>query len=133
MPFLAWKFKWDNFDDFYTLCIALVLTIFFRAADRDDKCEFAYETLGTIEVQRGNLKKAIELFEKAIPLANTELEMGHLFGLRDAAIAQTTVSAKLGITLPGMMGWKTSQSPWNTIGIFSLPFPWENRIIYIHQ
>ena len=55
-------------------------------------------------MQRGNLKKAIELFEKAIPLANTELEMGHLFGLRDAAIAQTTVSAKLGITLPGMMG-----------------------------
>ena len=71
--------------------------------DRHNKCEFAYETLGTIEVQRGNLKKAIELFEKAIPLANTELEMGHLFGLRDAAIAQTTVSAKLGITLPGMM------------------------------
>ena len=77
---------------------------FCRAADKDDKCEFAYETLGTIEVQRGNLKKSIELFEKAIPLANTELEMGHLFGLRDAAIAQTTVSARLGITLPGMMG-----------------------------
>jgi len=75
-----------------------------QAADKDDKCEFAYETLGTIEVQRGNLKKSIELFEKAIPLANTELEMGHLFGLRDAAIAQTTVSARLGITLPGMMG-----------------------------
>jgi len=72
----------------------------------DDKCEFAYETLGTIEVQRGNLKRAIELFDKAIPLANTELEMGHLFGLRDAAQAQITVSTKLGITLPamGMMG-----------------------------
>ena len=27
------------------------------------------------QVQRGNLKKAIELFDKAIPLANTELEM----------------------------------------------------------
>jgi import receptor subunit TOM70 len=70
----------------------------------DDKCEFAYETLGTVEVQRGNLSKAVELFNKAIPLANTELEMGHLFGLRDAAMAQTTVSSKLGITLPGMMG-----------------------------
>ena len=82
-------------------------------------------------MQRGNLKKAIELFDKAIPLANTELEMvrieiqlywtwtlwvskpsysndlqGHLFGLRDAAMAQITVSAKLGISLPpmGMMG-----------------------------
>ena len=30
----------------------------------DEKCEFAYETLGTIEVQRGNLKRAIELFDK---------------------------------------------------------------------
>ena len=75
----------------------------FRALDVDDKCEFAYETLGTIEVQRGNLSKAIELFEKAIPLANTELEMGHLFGLRDAATAQTTVSTRLGLNMPGMM------------------------------
>ena len=30
----------------------------------DEKCEFAYETLGTIEVQRGNLMRAIELFDK---------------------------------------------------------------------
>ena len=81
-----------------------------------------------LQVQRGNLKRAIELFDKAIPLANTELEMvrptscgcgrmtsrlsdplllqGHLFGLRDAAMAQITVSTKLGISLPpmGMMG-----------------------------
>merc|ERR1711879_438184 len=84
--------------------VSLAVELITQAIRLDEKCEFAYETLGTIEVQRGNLKKAIELFEKAIPLANTELEMGHLFGLRDAAIAQTTVSAKLGITLPGMMG-----------------------------
>jgi len=73
-----------------------------KALKLDEKCEFAYETLGTIEVQRGNLKRAIELFDKAIPLANTELEMAHLFGLRDAAQAQITVSTKLGITLPAM-------------------------------
>lgn len=72
------------------------------ALELDEKCEFAYETLGTIEVQRGNLKRAIELFDKAIPLANTELEMGHLYGLRDAAAAQIIVSGKLGITLPAM-------------------------------
>ena len=46
-------------------------------------------------MQRGNLKRAIELFDKAIPLANTELEMGNLFGLRDAAQAQITVITKL--------------------------------------
>ena len=57
-----------------------------------------------IEVQRGHLKKAIKMFENAIPLANTKLEMGHLYGLRDAAIAQTTVSTRLGISLPGMLG-----------------------------
>jgi len=72
------------------------------ALELDEKCEFAYETLGTIEVQRGNLKRAIELFDKAIPLANTELEMAHLFGLRDAALAQITVSTKFGIVLPAM-------------------------------
>jgi len=73
-----------------------------KALDIDEKCEFAYETLGTIEVQRGNLKRAIELFDKAIPLANTELEMAHLYGLRDAAQAQITVSSKFGISLPAM-------------------------------
>ena len=31
-----------------------------KALDVDDKCEFAYETLGTIEVQRGNLGTLIE-------------------------------------------------------------------------
>ena len=63
-----------------------------KALELDEKCEFAYETLGTIEVQRGNLKRAIELFDKAIPLANTELEMGHLYGLRDAAqVGPTTI------------------------------------------
>jgi len=66
----------------------------------DEKCEFAYEILGTIEVQRGNFVKGIELFDKAIPFAKTKLEMAHLYGLRDAAMAQITVSAKFGITLP---------------------------------
>ena len=73
-----------------------------KALEVDDKCEFAYETLGTIEVQRGNMAKAIELFDKAIPLANTELEVAHLYGLRDAARAQITVTERLGITLPSM-------------------------------
>merc|ERR1712228_816847 len=73
-----------------------------KALELDEKCEFAYETLGTVEVQSGNLSSAVELFEKAIPLANTELEMAHLFGLRDAASAQITVSAKFNITLPPM-------------------------------
>ena len=47
--------------------------LFFRALEVDDKCEFAYETLGTVEVQRGNLTKAVQLFEKAIPLVIIKL------------------------------------------------------------
>lgn len=68
--------------------IAAAVQLIKSAVERDPKCEFAHETLGTIEVQRGNLKDAIKMFEKAIPLANTELEMAHLFGLKDAATAQ---------------------------------------------
>ncbi len=58
------------------------------------------------QVQRGNLDEAVSLFNKAIPLANTELEMAHLFGLRDAAMAQKEVTRRLGVTLPvaPMMG-----------------------------
>ena len=75
-----------------------------KALELDPKCEFAYETLGTVEVQSGNLSAAVELFENAIPLANTELEMGHICGLKSAAVAQQTVSERLGISLPSMMG-----------------------------
>lgn len=41
----------------------------------------------------------MELFDKAIPLAKTELEMSHLFSLRDAAVAQATVAEKMGIQI----------------------------------
>ncbi|KAJ3657389.1 hypothetical protein Zmor_009196 [Zophobas morio] len=63
----------------------------------DDKCEFAYETLGTVEVQRGNLVVAIDLFNKAIALARSEMELTHLFSLRDAATSQLKVTTRLGI------------------------------------
>lgn len=44
----------------------------------DNTCEFAYETLATIEIQRGNLSQAIELFEKAIQLTRSEDSMTNL-------------------------------------------------------
>jgi len=74
-----------------------------KAIKIDPKCEFAYETLGTLEVQSGNIKAAVGLFDQAIPLANTELEMAQICGLRAAAVAQTSVSESLGIQLPSMM------------------------------
>lgn len=46
---------------------------------------------------RGNLIIAIDMFNKAIELARTELEMTHLFSLRDAAVSQLKITSKLGI------------------------------------
>jgi len=44
----------------------------------DITCEFAYETLATIEIQRGQLTRAVELFEKAIQLTRSEDSMNNL-------------------------------------------------------
>ncbi len=48
------------------------------------------------------MDKAIELFNKAISLAKTEVEMGHLYSLLDAAIAQSRVAKNLNINIPSM-------------------------------
>ncbi|KAL1509668.1 hypothetical protein ABEB36_004374 [Hypothenemus hampei] len=68
-----------------------------QAIEIDEKCEFAYETLGTVEVQRGNLVIAIDLFNKAIALGRSEMEMVHLFSLRDAAASQLKIASRMGI------------------------------------
>lgn len=65
----------------------------------DPMCEFAYETLGTVEVKNGRLEKASALFEKAIEFAKTETEMAHLVSLNAATKAQINASRKLGIRL----------------------------------
>jgi len=68
----------------------------------DDRCSFCYETLGTIEVQRGNLRNAVVQFNKAIPLAKNEGELSHILSLRDAAEAQQVVAERLGLS--GLIG-----------------------------
>lgn len=73
-----------------------------RAIEVDDKCEFGLETLGTIEVQRGNLENAVELFGRAIRLAKTEAELHHLYALKNAAVAQINVAKKLGIDMASL-------------------------------
>uniref|UniRef100_UPI00398F0C17 mitochondrial import receptor subunit TOM70 n=1 Tax=Pristiophorus japonicus TaxID=55135 RepID=UPI00398F0C17 len=76
------------------------LELITKAIEIDNKCDFAYETMGTIEVQRGNLTKAIDMFSKAINLAKSEMEMAHLYSLCDAAYAQTEVAKKYGLKPP---------------------------------
>ncbi|KAF4528114.1 hypothetical protein B566_EDAN016595 [Ephemera danica] len=63
----------------WTQDVVTAVQLINEAISIDDKCEFAYETLGTIE---------------------TELEMSHLFALKDAAVAQEIVAKKLGIAMP---------------------------------
>lgn len=75
-----------------------------KAIQIDDKCEFAYETLGTIQVQRGQLQEAIKLFDSAIKLAKTEMELIHLYSLKDAAIAQVNVTKSMGLDIRNLVG-----------------------------
>ncbi|XP_052818482.1 mitochondrial import receptor subunit TOM70-like [Mya arenaria] len=71
-----------------------------QAIDLDYKCEYAYEMLGTIEVQRGDRVNAVKFFKKAIDLCCTELRMSHLFFLLHASKAQLKASEMLEIPLP---------------------------------
>lgn len=73
------------------------MALLYQAIKVDDRCGFAYETLASVEVQRGMLDKAIELFDQAISFAKSETEIAHLFSLKDAAIAQINVSRKMGV------------------------------------
>jgi len=49
---------------------------------------------------RGNLDRAIELFNKAIALVRTETELAQTFSLREAAKAQKYVTETLGLSPP---------------------------------
>ncbi|KAM8716640.1 hypothetical protein ACLKA7_003508 [Drosophila subpalustris] len=70
-----------------------------RAIEVDPKCELAYETLGTVEVQRAQLQRAVDLFEKALLYAKSQAELVHVYSLRNAALAQINVTRKLGIDM----------------------------------
>uniref|UniRef100_A0A8D9BK60 Mitochondrial import receptor subunit TOM70 n=1 Tax=Cacopsylla melanoneura TaxID=428564 RepID=A0A8D9BK60_9HEMI len=78
------------------------IKLIMKAIDIDKSCLFAYETLGTIEVQRGRLEEAVKCFDKALPLAKDEAELSHIYSLRDAAIAQMRVCERYNIKVPSM-------------------------------
>lgn len=60
----------------------------------DDTCEFAYETLATIEIQRGNLERAAYLFDKAIDLSRNEESMINLCSMLIGAKTQFKIFHK---------------------------------------
>ncbi|XP_016964442.1 mitochondrial import receptor subunit TOM70 [Drosophila biarmipes] len=79
--------------------IEVAVQLLNKAIEVDPKCELAYETLGTVEVQRAQLKRAVELFEKALLYAKSQAELIHVYSLRNAAVAQINVTKKLGIDM----------------------------------
>lgn len=79
--------------------IDAAVTLLNRAIEVDPKCELAYETLGTVEVQRAQLQRAVDLFEKALLYAKSQAELVHVYSLRNAALAQINVTRKLGIDM----------------------------------
>jgi len=76
-----------------------------KAIELDDKCDFAYETLATLEVQKGNNEEAIRLFERSIELVRTEAEMANTFSLLEAAKAQGKVTKQYGMKFPETPGF----------------------------
>ncbi|XP_033247183.1 mitochondrial import receptor subunit TOM70-like [Drosophila miranda] len=62
-------------------------------------CQQAYETLGTIEMERAHLKEAVKLFDQAIACCKSYDDLTHAFALRDASQAQININQKLGIDI----------------------------------
>ncbi|XP_050441648.1 mitochondrial import receptor subunit TOM70-like [Adelges cooleyi] len=84
---LSWK---NSFEDAFSFLD--------QALKIDPKCDYAYETLGTLYMQTGKLNEAVACLEKAINLAKSEKELLHVFSLRDSARAQLAVVERLGLT-----------------------------------
>ncbi|XP_076377050.1 translocase of outer membrane 70 [Megalopta genalis] len=70
-----------------------------QALELDNKCELAYETLATIEAQRGNLETSLKLIDEAVELARTTKELTNIFNLRDSVKTQLALKDKLGLDL----------------------------------
>ncbi|GBL86209.1 Mitochondrial import receptor subunit TOM70 [Araneus ventricosus] len=74
-----------------------------KAISMDEKCQFGYETLGSIEIQKGNLQRGLELFQKAVDAAHTETELAHLYSLLLAAKAQAKAAERFGLDLGNLV------------------------------
>nr|XP_061803910.1 mitochondrial import receptor subunit TOM70-like [Nerophis lumbriciformis] len=89
---LRWKRDLD-----WTSMSELGLDLIRKAIEIDNKCAFAYESMGFVELLRGNYDKAIEMSTKAIDLAKTANDVGTHYTKREAAYAHREVFRKYGI------------------------------------
>lgn len=67
-----------------------------EALELDNDCEFAYETIATIEMQMGNFSKAVEYFNEAIKRFTSLEELYHLFCVRNTSLAQIKAEQRVG-------------------------------------
>lgn len=65
----------------------------------DPKIIFAYEILGSIETQRGNIDEAIKIFKAALEHAQSEAEFSRCYSLLDSAISQKAAAELLGMQM----------------------------------
>lgn len=70
--------------------------LIYKALESDNDCEFAYETMGTIEMQLGYFQKAVDNFNEAIKRFTSAEELYHLFCVRNTAIAQMKAEERVG-------------------------------------
>jgi len=82
-----------------------VLELLYESVHVDDRNEFVYETIGTLELQAGNLEKATIAISKALDLAKTFQELMMLSSLKKAAEVQSKVKDKYNVHIPSVASY----------------------------
>lgn len=74
-----------------------VASLLRRAISIDPRVVFAYEILGSVESQQGNIGEAIRIFETALQHAQSEADYARCYGLVDSAKSQKRAAELLGM------------------------------------
>ncbi|CDS43297.1 mitochondrial import receptor subunit tom70 [Echinococcus multilocularis] len=88
---LRWKQDQDAADEWFR-----------RAIDVDPRCELAWELRGQLAMERGELEKAEEYFQRALDEARTSQDRSHLFALREGVRAQIHAAKVYGISIASL-------------------------------
>lgn len=79
-----------------------------NAIQRDPFCGLGYQALASLEMQRMNVDRAMELYEKACELTHSRLELSQCIAAYEMAKMQVKVCADLGVKLEDVM--KTAEN-----------------------
>ncbi|CAK9303852.1 unnamed protein product [Gordionus sp. m RMFG-2023] len=79
--------------------VKIAIEYIHKCLDIEPRCEFAYETLGTIYMQSGRFQDALANFEKAMLYVKSEFELAHLIAMRETVLAQKKALQLLGMSI----------------------------------